>query len=203
MCSKEWDGRDSSHNLDKSTNKYLNYAVFRSRQTSMRKKTVHWWMGSTVIEIGPFINCLFRTSPHKALARRRRRSFCWRKSMNGPEEDGESHTNSMSLCQWPAKGCRVDSQSRALPSFFGFLFIFRALPDFISALFTATAANGNNLIALLMCLDWKNNFFRQQFFGISSSELFLSHSSSRQHIMSVHNNSSEDKEEGLLAQNEN
>lgn len=54
-----------------------------------------------------------------------------------------------------------------------------------------------------MCLDWKNNFFRQQFFGISSSELFLSYSSSRQHIMSVHNNFSEDKEEGLLAQNEN
>lgn len=78
-----------------------------------------------------------------------------------------------------------------------------ALPDFISALFTTTAANGNTLIALLMCLDWKNNFFDNKFSGFPLQNFFLSHSSSRQHILSVHNYTSEDKEDGLLAENEN
>lgn len=53
-----------------------------------------------------------------------------------------------------------------------FLFAVRALPDFISALFTTTAANGNNLIALLMCLDSKNNFFDYKFSGFPPQNFF-------------------------------
>lgn len=70
-----------------------------------------------------------------------------------------NHTQTACHCDDQQKDAElVHKAGHFLPSSL-FLFAVRALPDFISALFTTTAANGNNLIALLMCLDWKNNFF--------------------------------------------